>query len=171
MLLPFHRHEIPVHYVASLWSSCLARTLTFYKTNIHLTELLSYNCRLISVSTTSPRHTSRCRIIRWFLSFLQISLVGELSSAFAMTFDGSFGEFGFLWFRITAERYKVVHACTGLVLNPNNSKWCIRPIEWHDWRHIRCHAVMYLSSFVFIVWIRPKFTFEMRFFDAKTEYK
>ena len=125
MPLPFHRHEIPVHCVASLWSSCLARTLTFYKTNIHLTELLSYNCRLISVSRTSPRHTSRCRIIRWFVSFLKIALVGERSSAIAMKCDGSFGEFGFCDsvsrqndIRLSMKKY----LCTGLVLNPNNSK-------------------------------------------------
>ena len=40
MLLPSRRREIPAHCEASLWSSCLACTLTFYKISIDQAESL-----------------------------------------------------------------------------------------------------------------------------------
>ena len=76
------------------------------------------------LSSFSRPSGSSCCIIRWFVSNLQISLVGEHSSAIAMLFDGMFGEFAFSWklqnyFVILRHDIKLSlkkYLCTGLKL-------------------------------------------------------
>ena len=65
---------------------------------LHTVKLLSgLRVWLISISMASSRYSSSFCIIRWLVVGLQISLVGELRSAIAIIFDGTFGKFAFSW--------------------------------------------------------------------------